>query len=65
MAAGGGVRGVSMPGGAPSATSDPLGESTDASLDADLAGLRRAAEQTAREADAERRLEELKRRMGR
>jgi len=27
--------------------------------------LRRAAERTAREADAERRLEELKRRMGR
>ena len=66
MAAGGGVRGVgAVPGGAPSATSDPLAESTDASLDADLAGLRRAAEQTAREADAERRLEELKRRMGR
>lgn len=61
MAAGGGARGMGVPGGASSATPDPLAES----LDADLAGLRRAAEQTAREADAERRLEELKRRMGR
>jgi hypothetical protein len=65
MATGGGVRGAGVPAGAPSAKSDPLAEWTVASLDADLAGLRRAAEQTAREAEAERRLEELKRRMGR
>ena len=65
MAAGGGVHGAGVSGGAPSASSDPLAGSTDASLDAELAGLRRAAERTAREADAERRLEELKRRMGR
>ena len=65
MAAGGGVRGAAMPDGAASASNDPLAGSTDASLDADLAALRRAAERTAREADAERRLEELKRRMGR
>jgi len=64
-AGGGGVRGAAMPDGVASASNDPLAGSTDASLDADLAALRRAAERTAREADAERRLEELKRRMGR
>jgi len=52
-------------GSTPSATESPLPESPDASLESDLAGLRRSADRSAREADAERRLEELKRRMGR
>lgn len=63
MASGAGLPGVGGP--SPSSASSSPSESADASLDADLAGLRRAADRSAREADAERRLEELKRRMGR
>ncbi|HEY7876879.1 MAG TPA: hypothetical protein VIC55_01565 [Gemmatimonadaceae bacterium] len=56
MSAGGGSGVGGMGGAAPD---------VDPSLDADLNGLRRKAEQSAREADADRRLQELKRRMGR
>jgi len=65
MASGGGAGAPGLGGSPSSATTAPQSEPADAALDADFAGLRRAAEQTAREADAERRLEELKRRMGR
>lgn len=58
MSAGGGV------GPAPGVAAD-VDADADASLQADLDGLRRQAEQSAREAEADRRLQELKRRMGR
>ena len=66
---GGGVGAVPRAGSAWPATGEGEGEGegegSEAALNADLAGLERAADRTAREADAERRLEELKRRMGR
>lgn len=51
-------------GGVVGAESDATAPGGDASLEQDLNGLRRQAEQSAREADADRRLQELKRRMG-
>lgn len=61
MAAGGGAP--------PSSSTAPAGAAApaegDAALESDLDALRRQSERTAREADAARQLEELKRRMGR
>lgn len=66
MSTGGGTGAGTGPGtGAASSGAGSEPESPDGALEADLAGLRRAADRSAREADAERRLEELKRRMGR
>lgn len=63
MASGGGGGASAGATTAPAAGSEP--GSPDAALESDIAGLERAADRSAREADAERRLEELKRRMGR
>lgn len=63
MASGGASAGARSAGTASAAGGEP--DAPDAALESDLAGLERAADRTAREVDAERRLEELKRRMGR
>jgi len=60
-------RAMAAGGGSPATTSAaaPTPADGDPSLESDIDALRRQSERTAREADAARQLEELKRRMGR